>query len=618
MKRFTIILMLALMLGTSWARIGSATYHEVQVKDEVGANVTTITSISIYAPDSVTDAVIYSDRGLQNVMVIPVTESSDNTTLVNGKLSWYGPDGYNFSMTDGTNIANNANHRARTGSEGTLIFPSYITAISSTTYADGATATWGTNPAFTQSIAAGVMTFTPGADNANFVIGVSGTSLNSDFNIYVGTLLGLKLDAGDPSLTWDGGAVLLNDTSNFNVGINTGTSTGITTIGNSAGGGVAVDTDAGITVNADDSYALTVSAGTIGIAATGGDITIDGTDSSVIVRGTQAIADAIWIDADAGGVDITSAATFDIDVTATGGKVLINATENAAGAISAIVNGGVSETIVWTNTQGTGEDAFNIDATAGGIDVDFATGKNMAVTGGQFIFTSNEDVASAFSVITDTGTSETITLVNTQGTGTGALTLTTTAAGDIDVNSGDDMTVDVADDMTVTVVGDYTLAVTGATVLPNDVLLKTTTALTHDHMDNLAATPKELVAAVAGNTIEFVSAIFALDWDSTAWTEPSAPDDLVIRYTNGSGAIVSHLLDATGFATATEDTVAFLGSNVSDAAGADVASVAVTEANSTNKGLFLHNTGAEWTNSGNSQVVVITYYRLHTTAELGL
>ena len=230
-RKLTYILLIALLSSTVWA---VQPYHEVQIVDEVGAKVTTISSVSIYAPDSTTDAVIYMDRGEQNTITIPLTTTSTNTTLVDGFLSWYGPDGYNFSITDGTNIATNANHRARTSSEGRLVFPSYITAISSTTYADGASATWGTSPAFTQTIAAGVMTFTPGADNGNFVIGVSGTALNSDFNVYVGTLLGLDIDAGDPSFKWDGGAVLLNNNSNFNVGINTGTSSGITSIGNSA------------------------------------------------------------------------------------------------------------------------------------------------------------------------------------------------------------------------------------------------------------------------------------------------------------------------------------------------------------------------------------------------
>lgn len=673
------ISMVALLIGTAQAanRFGDM-YHEIKIVDETGVIVTDITNLFIYLPDTTTNAVIYSDKNRQNTITIPMTEASTNTTLVDGIATWWGPESYDFSMTntDGVGPRTNAGHQARNSSEGTLVFPSYLQSISSTSYTDAQTITMGTGSdwVFQAGNVANQLSFTPAADNSSVIFGTSGTTLNTDFSIFVGTGIGFILDAGVPSLSWDGGAANINASSNFATNINTGTSTGAINIGNSAAGAIAVDSTSSYLLTADASVDIQT-------ADASGDIDVDATAGSVIIDGGEAVADAVTIQAPAGGVDITAAATFDIDVTATGGKILMNATENAAGAISATVNGGVSETIVLTNTQGTGEDAFNIDATAGGIDIDFATAKNMAVTGGQFIFTSNEDVAgaftvtantgtsetivltntqgtdeaafnidatvggididfataknmavtggqfiftsnedvaSAFSVITNTGTSETITLVNTQGTGTGAITLTTTAAGDLDLNSGDDITIDAADDMTTTVVGDYTLAVTGTTTLPANQLRRVSVAIADTEMDNLAATPKELVAAVAGNTIEFVSAVFGLDWATTAWTEPSAPDDLVVRYTDGSGGIVSALLDATGFATATEDTYAYIGPTVSDAAGASVASVAVTEANSTNKALVLHNTGAEWTNSGDSQVVVIVYYRLHTTAELGL
>lgn len=661
-KLITLLAALAIMAVPAFGQ--QVNYFQMEFQDMWGEAVTGLTSVNIQGAGTAVSSTIYYDRAKASSQTNPIVSG-----LGQGRIGfWLNAASYKVTATDGTNtlVVDNV-----TGSEARIPWwSSYMATQSGLSLTDAQGLVFGTDSDWTlQSASAGILTHTPIADNSAFNIGTSGASLNSDFNVYVGTALGLKLDAGDPSLTWDGGAVLLNDTSNFNVGINTGTSTGITSIGNSAGGGVAIDTTAGITVNADDSYALTVSAGTIGLAATGGDITIDGVDQSVIIRGTEEAGDAIYIHADgtAGGIDLTAGTgdiamistddismtvnntttdniiitntpgtgedAINIDATAggididfataknmavTGGQFIFTSNEDVAGAFTVTANTGTSETIVLTNTLGTGEAAFNIDATAGGIDIDFATAKNMAVTGGQFIFTSNEDVASAFSVITNTGSSETITLVNTQGTGTGAVTVTTTAAGDIDINSGDDITVDAADDMTTTVAGDYTLAVTGATVLPNDVLLKTTTAITDTQMDNLAGTQIELVAAVAGNTIEFVSAVFGLDWASTAWTEPSAPDDLVIRYTDGSGAIVSGLLDATGFATATADTYAYLGPVVANAAGAALASVAVTEAASTNQALVLDNTGSEWTNSGDSQVVVIVYYRLHTTAELGL
>jgi hypothetical protein len=170
--------------------------------------------------------------------------------------------------------------------------------------------------------------------------------------------------------------------------------------------------------------------------AAGEDISITNTGGSINLSATESAVDSIVISSTVGGIDITAAggaATEDIDITATSSSINLNAGENAAAAISLVTGagatGGTSETIVMTNTDGTGEDAFNIDATAGGIDIDFATAKNMAITGGQFIVTSNEDVASAINLVTNTGSSETIVVTNTQGTAAGAIALTATAGG---------------------------------------------------------------------------------------------------------------------------------------------------------------------------------------------
>lgn len=443
MKKFTILLMLALLFGTVWARNTGDVYHEVQVIDEVGNPVTDITSLYIYLPDSTTNATIYMDADRQNAITLPMTESSTNTTLVDGYFSWWGPDGWNFSMTNANGVgpATNSGHAARTSSEGRLVFPSYLASTSTTAYEDDETATFGTGADWVINGASAVLSFTPGADNSAFNIGVSGTSLNSDFNVYVGTALGLKLDAGNPSLTWDGGAVLLNYNSNYNVGINTGTSTGITSIGSATAGGVAIDTDAGITVNADDSYALTVSAGTIGIAATGGDITIDGTDSSVIIRGSEAAADAIVIEADTalGGIDITSNA--DIDITTTG----------AAGEDITIANTDGSVNITASEADA---GAILIQASAAGGDV------NIDSVLGRIEIEAEEDAADAIYIIADGGTSSTLTLFNDTGTAAdsielltdvGGITATASAgaivatatgatAGDVTISAGDVMT----------------------------------------------------------------------------------------------------------------------------------------------------------------------------------
>ena len=220
------------------------------------------------------------------------------------------------------------------------------------------------------------------------------------------------------------------------------------------------------------------------------------------------------------------------------------------------------------------------------------------------------------------GTSEEINIHSDQGTGdesiyaysdVGGITIKA-AAGSIDIEptggEAGDLGITVGDDMTVTVAGDLTYAVTGTTTLPDDILRKTVVAVTAEQADNLRATPKELVAAEAGKMHEFVKCIVALDYGATAYTE--SDDNLAVRYENTTGVIVSDVIEATGLADATEDTVCFAGP-------APTTSALVTEANSTNKALVLHNTGSgEWGNSGDSPLVVITYYRSHTTAELGL
>ena len=613
MKKLLFFLMAMLFMSTALAQT-NLPYHGLQVLDEVGVRVTDITSVSIFAPNTTSNATIFNDRAGNNAITLPMTESSTNTTLVDGNFFWYGPDGYDFTMTDGTNIRDNSGHRTRTASEGTIIFPSYMTNLTTSQYIDGESITFGTgaDAVLSWNNSESAQTWIPASDGVAFDIGSTTEAKQFDFNVFVGGVGGggLAINEGNATLAWtggnvgiSGGTISFNADSNFATNINTGSSTGAVNIGSSTAGNITLDSTAALSLNADDSVDISTS-------GANADIDIDSEAGSVIIDSGETSVDAVLITATAsgGGVIISSTGSGDISLDA--GDDILLAADNSTGDVISLIN-----------TQGTAEAATILRSVAGGIDIDAATGKNIAVTGGQFIVTSNEDVASAINLVTNTGTSETIVITNTLGSGAGAITLDA-KAGAVDINAtganDGDMTIDVGDDMTITVGGDLVFAVTGDTTLPNDMLRKVTVAIADTEMDILENTQKELVAAVPGATIEFVSAIFALDWGTTAWTEPTAPDDLVIRYENGTGAIVSQLLDAAGFATGTEDTVLFLDSTVANAAGAAVASVGVTEANSTNKALVLDNTGSDWTNSGDSQVVVIVYYRLHTTAELGL
>jgi hypothetical protein len=132
----------------------------------------------------------------------------------------------------------------------------------------------------------------------------------------------------------------------------------------------------------------------------------------------------------------------------------------------------------------------------------------------------------------------------------------------------------------------------------DDTLLHTVTgSLTNAQMLALATSPVEMVAAPgAGFVLEFVSG--ALFFDHTAaYTEPSAPDDMVIRYTDGSGGIVSQDVDATGFLTAAGDAMAF----IAPLHGA-ITTVRLKAA-CDNQALVLHNTGGNY-GGGNAANVV--------------
>ncbi len=268
--------------------------------------------------------------------------------------------------------------------------------------------------------------------------------------------------------------------------------------------------------------------------------------------------------------------------------------------------------------------ATELKTTDGGIkfDADGAANGDITIDAADVITIVSTDADGVGIYIhANGGASEEINIHSDQGTGdesiyaysdVGGITLKA-AAGSIDIEptgGTGDLGLTVGNDMTVTVAGNLVYAVTGTTTLPDDILRSTTVAVTAVQADNLRATPKELVAAEAGKMHEFVKCIVALDWGAQAYTE--SDDNLAVRYENTTGVIVSDVIEATGLADATEDTVCFAGP-------APTTSALVTEANSTNKALVLHGTGtSEWGNSGDSPLVIITYYRTHTTAELGL
>jgi len=131
--------------------------------------------------------------------------------------------------------------------------------------------------------------------------------------------------------------------------------------------------------------ATTIQSGTGDLALTStDDITLTTntttTDNITITNTPGTAANAIAIQATAGGIDIDAAALLDVDIK--GGQVAITGLDNAAGSISLTTGTGVSETITVTNGVGTGAGAINLTASAGGITLNGASG-GVVFTAGQ-------------------------------------------------------------------------------------------------------------------------------------------------------------------------------------------------------------------------------------------
>ena len=229
----TIVLMVLFgVLHYAHGRSSGLTYHEIQFVDETGAPVTDISSINIYAPDTTTDATIYMDSALSKAITQSITTDSTNTTFTQGSgtLYWWGPDGYDFTFTNGTNIATNAGHRTRTGSEGRLCFPSYLTNITSADYEDGESVSYGSDDDFIANggTTANLLTFTPVTNGTSAILlGTSASCCDVNFS---GDTAGRDLmwDATDNRLEFLDLAIFSIGTGNDYYIAHNGTTTTIT------------------------------------------------------------------------------------------------------------------------------------------------------------------------------------------------------------------------------------------------------------------------------------------------------------------------------------------------------------------------------------------------------
>jgi len=192
----------------------------------------------------------------------------------------------------------------------------------------------------------------------------------------------------------------------------------------SAAGGIDVDAALQVNIasseNSVDAIRILASAGGIDIDAVGAateDINITNTGGSIVLSSTESAADSIVIQSTAGGIDILAngaAAGEDIDIS-TSASVNITSTENNSGAVIVRANGGASERVTLLASQGTGADSINLESTAGGITLSAALASadaiNLSASAGgvdidgalQVNIASSQNAADAIRIVASAG-----------------------------------------------------------------------------------------------------------------------------------------------------------------------------------------------------------------------
>ena len=104
------------------------------------------------------------------------------------------------------------------------------------------------------------------------------------------------------------------------------------------------------------------------------------------IASSNAAAVAVDIDATAGGVAIDAVKASNYTVTGAGESLTLEAAD-----------GGAQQVIV--NSAGTEENAIQLNATAGGVDIDALAAKDVNVAGGQVALVSKDNALSAISCL---------------------------------------------------------------------------------------------------------------------------------------------------------------------------------------------------------------------------
>lgn len=248
-----------------------------------------------------------------------------------------------------------------------------------------------------------------GENNLNLATGnrTSGTHL---VNLSTGTgTKTVNVGNADALTTVNVNAITrINNNVNANTSINTGNSTGVVAIGNAAAGAITLDTAAGISLDGATASNFTVT-------GAGVDLTLSSVGGSVVIDGSEAVADAVQITASgaAGGIALASTngvvaitsgtGAINIGADAAAHTVTLGSTTGGAASVIQAGTGGIALNAAGqvavqpaTDTQASPTAASTVNARVGVVTF---TGFTTAMGGTQVFTITNSTVVAGSAVL---------------------------------------------------------------------------------------------------------------------------------------------------------------------------------------------------------------------------
>ncbi len=305
-----------------------------------------------------------------------------------------------------------------------------VTPLKLATYLSGGGAGAGV---FTDLTATGTISFT-GATGTGYAItaasasnvDVSGAGIDLTLASAAGRVVvnGEEAAADAVRILSAAGGLDTNVALQMNLDSSQAAATAVRIVASNAAGGIDVDAGTGgITVDSTGAISID-SAGISNFTVTGAfDNTFSSTAGSINISGGEAAADAINIDAAAGGLDVDVALQMNLDSSqAANNAVRINASAGTGGIDVDAGSGGIT-----IDTTGAfsidGAAASNVTTTGAGIDL------TLSSVLGSVLVSSTEDAALAIYLHANGGTSETIRLHADQGTGVASINIGSDVGG---------------------------------------------------------------------------------------------------------------------------------------------------------------------------------------------